>query len=158
MANVITGARAFIKLSGDIIAFATGVNVTHEIRLEEIAQLDSLEVAEYAENGHRCGISISSIKLASDASFSGQSIGNAAFQYGLDDPSELKSILLQPEMIIEIVEPVPVRDGQNRIVDYNEVSIYTAFGCKFEGGTGQLDARGVWQGSWNFKGRRGTGI
>lgn len=158
MALVVTGARAVVKIGGDVFAFASGVSVTHENRLEEIPQLDDLQIAEYAENGHRCSVSISSIKLAPDASVSGQEIANNANQFLMDDPIELKKILLQPEFIIEIVDTTPIRDNQGRITDYSETAIYVAYGCKFEGGTGQLDARGVWNGNWNFKARRGTGI
>jgi hypothetical protein len=158
MSLVITGAKAFIKLSGEALAFAAGVSVTHENKLEEIPELDRLEVAEYAENGHRCSISISSIKLASTAEIGGTKIANNAQFYNLDFADDLRQILLQPEIIIEIVEAVPVRDGNGKIVDFSEKAIYVAYGCKFEGGTGQLDARGIWQGTWNFKCRRGVGI
>jgi hypothetical protein len=158
MAAVITGARARIKLSGDVIAFASGISVTHEQRLEEIPQLDNLEIAEYAESGHRVSVSVSFIKLASDAKIAGQSLSNNAADFSMDSLSDPKSILLQPELIIEVVDAVPVRNGNGQITGYNEVPIYTAFGCKFEGGTGQLSARGIWEGNWNFKGRRGFGI
>lgn len=153
MAQVITGAKAYIKLSGDLIAFAAGVSVTHENRLEEIPQLDDLEVAEYAENGHRCSVNITSIKLASNASQQ-----NNAASFNLDFNGDIKQILLQGEMIIEIVEAVPTKDASGQITSYSEVGIYTAFGAKFEGGSGQLDARGIWQGAWSFKARRGFGI
>lgn len=137
MAQVITGAKALVTLSGNLFAFAAGVSITHENRLEEIPQLDNLEVAEYAENGHRCAVALTSMKLLDGS--------NSAFVFGLDDPDDLKKILLQPELIIQIV------DDQDNVY-------YTAYGCKFEGGTGQVDARGIWQGNWNFKARRGTGI
>lgn len=175
MALVITGAKAFIRISGEVLAFASGVSVTHENRLEEIPELDRLEVAEYAENGHRCSISITSLKLAADAGVSNsghdfnldfdvnkhkyQKVGAAAgglFTPTKDTPQNFKKldsgdinqILLQPEMIIEIVEDV----------GSSEATIYIGYGAKFEGGTGQLDARGIWQGNWNFKCRRGVGI
>lgn len=149
MSLVISGAKAVIRLAGAPFAFAAGVSVTHENRLEEIPQLDNLEVAEYAENGHRCAVTLNSIKLSSDAAINGQAIANNASSWGFDDPSELKKILLQPEFIFEIMETLP--SGE-------EVPTYIAYGAKFEGGSGTLDARGVWQGSWTFKCRRGTGI
>ncbi len=158
MAQVITGARGLVKLSGDVIFFAGGISVDHENRLKEIPQLDSQEVAEWMENGHRCSVTIRSFKLASDASIGGQKIGNSAATFSLDHEDDLRQILLQPEMIIEIVDSVPIKDANGNIVDYNEVATYTAFGAKFAGGTGELDARGIWNGTWNFKARRGTGI
>jgi hypothetical protein len=158
MAAVITGARANIKLGGDTVAFAAGVSVTHENRLEEIPQLDNLQIIEYAENGHRCSVTLNFIKLAPDASVSGQSVSNNAADYSLDSLKDPKSILLQPELIIEIVDSTPVRNSQGQITSYRETPIYTAYGCKFAGGTGQLNARGVWEGTWNFRARQGFGI
>jgi len=152
MALVVTGAQAIIRISGEILAFASGVSVTHENRLEEIPQLDSLEVGEYADNGHRCSLSINLIKLAPDAAIESTRISNSALTYSLESESDLKTALLQPEMIIEIVQPVLQGDV---LVDQ---LVYVAYGCKFEGGSGQMDARGIWQGTWNFKARRGVGI
>jgi len=43
----------------------------------------------------------------------------------------------------------------NRIGDKVE---YEMSGVKFSGGSGTLDARGVWQGTWNFQGIRGKGL
>lgn len=191
MAIVVTGAKAFIRISGEYLAFASGVSVSHENRLEEIAQLDSLEVAEYAENGHRCTVTINTIKLAADASIGGTGVSNSGHDYGLDfdinkhnyqkvgasgalpksslskdtpanfkklQSGDINQILLQPEMIIEIVESVDVKDANGRLVDVTDALVYLAEGAKFEGGSGQLDSRGFWQGSWTFKCRRGTGI
>lgn len=158
MALVITGAKAIVKISGETLAFVTGVSVNQENRLEEIAELDKLEVAEYAENGHRCSITVNTIKLAGDANLGGTAISNIAQSISQDFADDLRKILLQPEMIIEVVETVPVLDGQGNIVDFTENAIYIGYGAKFEGGTGQLDARGVWQGNWTFKCRRGVGI
>lgn len=158
MARVITGAKAFVRLSGELVAFATGVSVTQEHRLEEIPQLDNLEVAEYAENGHRCSITLNSIKLASDATLGDRKIANSARFFGMDPEDDIRTLLLQPEMIIEIVESIDVKDAQGQVVDVQEAPIYLAEGCKFEGGSGQVDARGVWTGTWTFKCRRGRGI
>ena len=38
------------------------------------------------------------------------------------------------------------------------IPVYSMDGVKFQGGTGSLEARGVWVGSWNFVARRGRGI
>ena len=149
MALVITGAKAKIKYNGDVFAFASGVSVEHENRLEEIPQLDSLEVAEYAENGHRCTITVSFFKLSPTATIGGQSITNSAGMMSLDSPSDLRELLLQPEGLIEIVEETD---------DGGENTIYIGYGAKFQGGSGTLDARGMWTGSYVWKCKRGTGI
>jgi hypothetical protein len=183
MSLVITGANALVKLSGEVVLFAGGVSVEHENRLKEIPQLDNLEVAEWMENGHRCTITIRHFKLAPGASIGGQQISNTATDFNLDfhpansffvpfnplssgtsastaagvgvpinfkklTSSDIKQLLLQPEIIIEIVTDV---GGE-------ESAIYVGTGCKFAGGSGELDARGVWNGVWNFKCKRGTGI
>lgn len=159
MAAVITGAKAYLKLSGDVLAFCSGVSVSHDNNLKEIPQLDDLEVAEYAEIGHRCAITVNSIKLASNAQFGGQKVTNSAASFGMDHPNgELKQILLQPEIIIEVVESVGVYDSNGNLVDLQESPIYIGYGSKFAGGSGQVDARGIWQGTWNFKCKRGVGI
>ena len=145
MARVITGAKAVIHLitsdAGDIpIALASGINITQENRLEEIPQLDTLEVAEYAENGHRCSFTVNFFKLLEV---------NAEF-YGFDSPS-LERLLIQPELTFRVI------DDSSDANDGTE-TLYLMQGCKFEGGSGQVNAGGVWEGTWNFKARRGIGI
>ena len=135
MARAFTGAKAVIKIDGFPLAFASSVNVTHENRLEEIPELDNLEVVEYAQNGHRASITINLFKINE----------NTAEGLGLD-PTDLKDILTQPELIIEIY------DSQE------DLPVYSLFGCVWEGGTGSLDARGLWVGSWTFRARRGKGL
>ena len=150
MALVITGANAKIRYNGDLFAFASGVSVDHEDRLEEIPQLDSLQVAEYAENGHRCTITVNFFKLAPDAvDASGNPIANNASGLGLDDLSDLRVLLLQPLGLIEIVADDAA--GQER-------TIYVGHGAKFQGGNGTCDSRGVWAGSFIWKCLRGVGI
>lgn len=152
-----TGARAIIKLNGDVVAMASGISITHENRLEEIPQLDSLEVAEYAENGHRVSFSISIFKLLQDEdgnnlyarNLKGGSdkslIGANASNFYLD-PLDIRDLLTQPELLVEVMDEI------------SGTPVYTITGAKFEGGTGSVDARGVWTGTWNFKGRRGRGL
>jgi hypothetical protein len=70
---------------------------------------------------------------------------NSAQLLGLS-PQNIRDILTQPELTMEVYDSIGDK------VQY-EVS-----GVKFEGGSGSLDARGVWQGVWNFKGRIGRGL
>jgi hypothetical protein len=137
MSTVFTGAKAIIRLDNFPLAAVSSITITHENRLEEIPQLDDLLVAEYAENGHRCSFVINSFKVN----------GNTAADLGLD-PLNIKDLLLVPELIVEVL------DGTNP----NAPPVYTMSGVKFRGGSGSLDARGVWLGSWNFVARRGRGI
>ena len=135
MSNVLTGVKASLKLNGVKIAFASGVNVTHENTLQPIDVLDDLLVAEHAEVGHRVNFSVNLFKVD----------GNKASSFGLD-PANIDELLTQPELSFEIY---------NRIDDRVE---YSVTGVKFEGGSGSVDARGVWSGTWNFQGRRGQGL
>lgn len=160
MAQVITGAKAMIvfDVGGQIvpIAFAGSVTVTHENKLEEIPQLDNLTVAEYAENGHRCSITINYFKsiTTNPQNPSEVSIFDAR-SLGLDFDNDPRRILLVPELIFYVMDGSAL--GAEGIANPNQV-YYTAYGCKFEGGSGSIDARGVWQGVWNFKARYGVGI
>lgn len=71
--------------------------------------------------------------------------GNSTTQLGIS-PENLRDILTQPEMTMELYNTV-----EDRIE-------YTISGVKWEGGDGSLDARGVWSGTWRFKGRIGRGM
>lgn len=135
MSRVLTGSKASIKLNGVKIAFAGGININQENTLTDIEVLDQLEVGELAETGHKVSFSVQLFKIDE----------NAASVLGLD-PEDINDLLSQPEMTMEVY---------NRVEDKVE---YTMSGVKFEGGSGSVDARGVWQGTWNFKGRRGRGL
>lgn len=135
MSQVLTGSKASVKLNGVKVAFASGVNITHENTLTDIDVLDQIEVAEHAETGHKVSFSVNLFKID----------GNAAADFGLD-PADINELLSQGELTMEVFNRI---DGRVE---------YTMSGVKFEGGTGTMDARGVWQGTWNFRGRRGRGL
>lgn len=135
MSKVLTGSKGALKINGQKIAFVGGVNVNEENTLTDIDVLDQLEVAEQAETGHKVSFSCTVFKVD----------GNSTADLGLS-PANLRDILSQPELTMEIY---------NSVEDRVE---YTMSGVKWEGGTGSMDARGVWQGNWNFKGRIGRGM
>lgn len=135
MSKVLTGSKGSVKINGVKIAFVGGVNITEDNTLTDIDVLDQLEVAELAETAHKVNFSCTLFKID----------GNSTTQLGIS-PANIKDILTQPELTMEI---------------YNSVSDaveYTVTGVKWEGGSGSMDARGVWQGTWNFKGRIGRGM
>ena len=149
MAQVVTGAKAQVGFSDGInafvpIAFASSINITHENRLEEIPQLDSYEVVEYAPNGHRCNFTVNFFKLFDAAS---NQYLDSRF-YNLDS-TDITTLLIQPELIFQVISEEA--DGEVRV-------LYEMTGVSFEGGTGQVDARGLWTGTWRFRARRGIGI
>jgi hypothetical protein len=135
MSKVFTGSKASLKLNGAKVAFVGSVNINHENTLTDIDVLDQLDVAEHAETGHKVSFTCNLFKVDE----------NAASLLGLD-PANLDDILSQPELTMEVFD---------RVGDKVQ---YTMSGVKWEGGSGSVDARGVWQGVWNFKGRRGRGL
>lgn len=135
MSEVFSGSRASLKLNGTKVVYVSSISINHQNTLTPIDVIDQLEVAEHAETGHVVNFSCNLFKV--DA--------NAAAALGLD-PANLDDILTQGEMTMEVYDRV------------SQKARYEMTGVKFEGGSGSVDARGVWTGSWNFQGRRGRGI
>lgn len=135
MSKVLTGSKAALKLNGVKIAFVGSVNIDEENTLTDIDVLDQLEVAELAETAHKVSFSCNLFKID----------GNSVSQLGIQ-PDNIRDILTQPELTFEVY---------NSIDDRVE---YTISGVKWAGGSGSMDARGVWNGSWNFRGRIGRGM
>lgn len=150
MSQVITGARGHIKLNGLIVGFVGGVNVTVEDTLTDVDVLGQLDVGDLAETAHKCNFSINIFK-AVDGSNSAAALGfDTSFTSanGAVVTGDINTMRNQTAFNVDIV-----RDEGN-----SEVAFFTLVGCKSEGGTGQMDARGIWQGTWNFKATRGYGI
>ncbi|MCG3175349.1 MAG: hypothetical protein MOGMAGMI_00278 [Candidatus Omnitrophica bacterium] len=135
MSRVFTGSKASLKLDGLKVAFVSNINITEENTLTDIDVLDQLEVAEHAETAHKVSFTVSLFKVDT----------NSAKELGLS-PDNLRDILSQPELVMEVY---------NSVDDRVE---YTITGVKWEGGSGTVDARGVYTGTWNFKGRIGRGL
>lgn len=135
MSKVLTGSKAALKINGVKVGYVGGVNINEDNTLTDIDVLDQLEVAEHAETAHKVSFSTNLFKID----------GNSASQLGIS-PTNIRDILTQPELTMELY---------NSVDDRVE---YTISGVKFEGGSGSVDARGVWQGTWNFKGRIGRGL
>jgi hypothetical protein len=135
MSKVLTGSKGAVKINGVKIAYVGGVDITEENTLTDIDVLDQLEVAELAETGHKVSFTCQVFKVN----------GQATADLGIA-PSNLQDILTQPELTMELFNSV---EG---------IVSYTITGVKWAGGSGTLDARGVWQGRWEFKGRVGRGM
>lgn len=135
MSKVLTGSKAALKINGVKVGYVGGVNINEDNTLTDIDVLDQLEVAEHAETAHKVSFSANLFKID----------GNSTVQLGIS-PANIRDILTQPELTMELY---------NSVDDRVE---YTISGVKFEGGSGSVDARGVWQGTWNFKGRIGRGL
>ena len=135
MAKTISGAKASLRLNGVKIAFAGGVNINEENGLQPIDVLDQLEVAELAEISHVVSFSCSIFKID----------GNSVSQLGIR-PDNIDDILTQPELTMEVYDRIGDR------------VLYTMSGVKWSGGSGSINARGVWEGEWNFQGVIGSGM
>lgn len=135
MSKVLTGSKASLKLNGVKVGFIGSVQINEENTLTDIDVIDQLEVGELAETAHKISFTCNLFKID----------GNSISQLGIQ-PDNIRAIMTQPELTMELY---------NSIDDRVE---YTISGVKWEGGSGSLDARGVWQGTWNFKGRIGRGM
>lgn len=135
MSKVFTGSKAALKINGVKVGYVGGVNIDETNELTDIDVLDQLEVAEHAETAHKVSFSCSMFKID----------GNATTQLGIS-PNNIRDIMTQPELTMELY---------NTVDDRVE---YTISGVKWAGGSGSIDARGVWQGTFNFKGRIGRGF
>lgn len=154
MAQVMTGARGKVVINGKVVGFVGGVNVTVEDTLADVDILGQLEVGDLAETGHKCNFSINYFKALADqatatAPAKGEFIPNTATAIGIDTSSQangLGSMRSQTYFDVELVDQL------------TDTTIFKMEKCKFEGGTGQMDARGIWQGTWNFRAIRGYGL
>jgi len=135
MAKVFTGSKGSLKINGVKVGFVGSVTVNEENTLTDIDVLDQLEVAEHAETAHKVSFTCNLFKID----------GNSIVQLGIQ-PGDIRAIMTQPELTMEIFNSIDERVE------------YSISGVKWEGGSGSLDARGVWQGSWNFKGKIGRGL
>lgn len=138
MAQILTGAKALVRINGQVIAFAGGINVNQENTLADVDVLGKLEVGDLAETGHRVTFSVNYFKVVNPA------VAQNAQQVGIE-AAILSDMRNQTYFQIEIID-----DAEN--------VIYNLSDCKFEGGSGQVDARGLWQGVWNFRARKGAGL
>lgn len=135
MSKVLTGSKGAVKINGSKVAFVGGVTITEDDTLTDIDVLDQLEVAELAETAHKVSFECNIFKID----------GNSTTDLGIS-PANVRDILTQPELTFELYNSV-----DNRVE-------YTISGVKWEGGSGSMDARGVWTGQWKFKGRIGRGF
>lgn len=127
MTQVFSGPKASIKVNGVKIGFVSSFTVNEDNTLTDIDVLDQLESAEQAETAHKVNFTVNMFKV--DA--------NAAVALGIT-PDNIDDMLRQPELTFEVYD---------RIEDKVQ---YTLQRCKYKGGSGSIDARGVWQGVANF--------
>lgn len=165
MSAIFTGARGKVYVGTKAIGWVGGVNVTVENTLTDVDVMGQLEVGDLAETGHKCNFSINTFKaIASTATvkplFNAEGVqinapevaasleANTAYANQFDSSTTASVMPMRNQGYFEVT----IHDDQT-----DEV-VFTMSNCKFEGGTGQADARGLWQGTWNFRAQRGHGL
>ena len=161
MSNIFTGARAQVRIGGKVVAFASGVNVTVEHTLTDVDVLGLLEVADLAETAHKCNFSMNVFKpLSRD----GKSAPSANSQVAQSNAAEagIDSSYASSNGVVGAVATVNMlyqTEFDCDIIDeLTGNPVFVMQGCKYQGGSGTVDARGIWTGSWNFKCKRGAGV
>lgn len=151
MAQIFTGAKAKVTIgnseSGEdqAVGYIGGLNVNQENTLTDVDIIGQLEAGDLAETGHKINFSINYFKAVSGADGTGEEVQTAAI-LGLDTgATSLDSMRNQGYFNVSILND-------------NDTPIYYMENCKFEGGSGQVDARGVWNGTWNFRALKGYGL
>lgn len=127
MSQTFSGPKASIKMNGVKIGFTSSFSVNEDNTLTDVDVLDQLETAEQAETGHKVSFTMNMFKID----------GNSMVELGIT-PDNIDDMLRQPELSFEVY---------NRITDEVE---YTLQRCKYKGGSGSVDSRGLWQGVANF--------
>jgi hypothetical protein len=129
MSQVMTGAKAIFRINGTQIAYASSVTFNENIQLEEVNTLDRIDVVEYAEVGYRVDLSCQTFRVAE------QSVKQLGIM------SKLNQILSQGEMTAEVIDRT------------TGAIILLMEGVKLESRQTSVDARGIMNETWNFKGR-----
>lgn len=145
MAQVITGAKGKVVINTangpQTVGFVGGINANIEYTLTDVDVMGRLDVFELAETGHKVNFSVNYFKPTG---------GETAQTLGFDLSGNGQGIA---PMLAQTPFNVEILDTSN-----NDASIMLLENCKFEGGSGQVDARGLWNGTWNFRAQRGYGL
>jgi hypothetical protein len=165
MSQVVTGARGKVKINGVLVGFISGIDVDVENTLADVDVLGQLERADLAEVGHKCNFTINTFKAvppqatvgAPTPAGAGAVFPNTAAAIGIDTsagfgatgviPGNVDAMRSQAYFDVEIVDDL----NKDAVIFYMQ-------NCKLEGGTGRLEARGIWQGTWRFQAQRGFGL
>lgn len=134
MSRILTGSKAQVRINGNIVGFASGMDIDAEYTLQDVNILGQLPVGDLAETGHTVRFSVNYFKLV-DGSFaaSAQDLG---FEQAV-----VQNMRNQGVFDFEVLDTT----NQNAIM-------FKVLGCKFAGGRGAMESRGVWSGTWNFRG------
>jgi hypothetical protein len=138
MAQIMTGAKGQVRINEQVLAYVAGININQENTLSDVDVIGQLEVLDLAETGHKVNFTVNYFKIVNPE------LAGTAQQIGIEQ-AVLSDMRNQNYFKVEVL-------------DDNDTIIYQLIDCKFEGGSGQLDARGVWNGTCNFRARKGSGL
>ncbi|RLG44955.1 MAG: hypothetical protein DRN81_03215 [Thermoproteota archaeon] len=163
MAKIFTGAKAKLLLGEELVGWVSSITVNEENTLTDVDIIGQLEVGDLAETGHKVSATINVFKPV-------DSSGNLASIFAKNTPlssltgngvtdQSLKDMRNQKDFKLQIQNTAATDNPKTAEVDESlSTYIYTIEKCKYEGGSGTVDARGVWTGTWNIKGIRGSGL
>lgn len=129
MSQVVTGAKLGLFINNVPVVFASNCSFSYKINTYDIKEIDSLEVAEFAELGVEVEFSASMFRINFNSC-----------QANGWQPS-LKNLLKQPELTATIF---------NR---HDKAVMLTLQGLKLVGRTGTMDARGAFVEQLTFRAR-----
>ena len=143
-ANVITGGRARVIIKGNTVGYISGVNVNVDESTVDIEVLDEVTKKEFAHVRHDVDFSINYFRVNNKS----KKVENTLESLELSTNSA-PDILKRATFDCEFID-VEGKGGTGPIVKLLD--------CAFQGGSGSVDARGVWSGSMNFKAREAKGL
>lgn len=145
MSQVMTGARGVLEINGKTVGIAGGINITVEHTLADVDLCGQLDVADLAETGHKCNFTVNYFKFINGSGTVPTNGYQPAVELGLESGS-IADMMSRGYIKVRIVDSM---DQSKELVVLEN--------CKLEGGSGQMDARGVWQGTWNFRAKKCVG-
>lgn len=138
------GAAITFIIGGAPVAYATGINITEDDSVTDIDVIDQLQVAELAYITHKVSFSVNLIKIDANAA---ETVGLRP-AYG----SNLSSFLSNTKFTCEVFDSSTYSQASG-----SGSALYLMTGVVFTGGTGTVEARDIWRGTWNFRAQIGGG-
>lgn len=169
-----TGARGLLKIDGKPVGIMGGINITVEHTLSDVDVLGKIQVGDLAETGHKCNFTVNYFKFFdfdgmqekvekavtdpnTQATFDDTNPYKPAQLLGIESGTVdgLKSRKLFTVEIVDVgldnVYGAKDAEGKPLTTTEDKSVVMKMVDCKLEGGSGQMDARGIWQGTWNFR-------
>ena len=131
------GAAVLFQVSGITVGYASGLNITEDDSVVDVDVLGQIYTVEFPYVGHKVHFSVNVFKIDSQTA---ESLG---FRPAGATPS-INGLLQQGPF-----------SGQ--VVDTSGNVLYSFYNVVFTGGSGTIEARDIWKGTWNFRAEIGGG-